>query len=513
MPGDGGADAHRLADGTLVVLVGPSASGKSVWAATHFAPEQVVSSDALRAVVGEGEHDQTASRDAFDVLDRIVTARLKRRLTTVVDSTALERAVRDGLRAEASAAGVPCVAVAFDTPAAQCRRRNAGRARRVPNAVLAGQLEAYAALRPGLEGEGFDEVIVAGPVRVVAPSVAAAARPEPAPAAAPDSRAAAPGGAAPQRLRFGLQLSSWVIPGGAAELRDRLADVASRAEAAGFDALWVMDHLRQIPQLGRPWEDLPESLATLGYLAAVTRTATLGALVHNVTLRNVPLLGKSLATLDVLSGGRVWCGLGAGWFEAESRAFGVPFPPAAERLDLVEDALAVLPALWGKGSPAVAGRRLDVPEAMSYPRPLAGRIPILVGGQGERRTLALAARYADACNFTGDVPAVRHKVSVLHAHCAAAGRDPSKVEVTHLSTALVAADPDALARVVERRRPPRQVPRWTAWVNPGTVEDHVLRVRALRAAGVQQVIVTLDDVWSGDAIECWGRVVAATRWG
>ncbi len=495
---------HRLADGTLVVLVGAAGSGKSTWATEYFAPAQIVSSDRLRAVVGESEQDQSASADAFAVLDLIVAARLRRRLTTVIDSTGLDRGHRDAWRALAASLRAPCVAVAVDTPAAQCRRRNAARERRVPVAVLTGQLAAFAALRPGLAQEGFDEVLSAEPVRVVPAAIAEAARRVPPESERPEERTRAGGG-----LRFGLHLSSFVLPGGAAELRDRLADVAQRAEAAGFGSIWVMDHLQQIPQVGRAWEDLPESLATLGYLAAVTRTASIGALVHNVTLREPAVLAKSLATIDVLSGGRVWCGLGAGWFEAELVAAGIGFPPAAQRLDLVEDAAQLLPLLWGPGAPPFEGRRVRVPQATSYPRPLQPRIPVLIGGQGEQRTLRAAARYADACNLTGGPDAVRRKVAVLHRHCADAGRDPVQVEVTHLSTTLVAGGPAELDAVVSRRRPARGVPRWTARVNPGTVEDHVLRVRALQAAGVQHVIVSLDDLWASPAIERFGEVVAA----
>jgi alkanesulfonate monooxygenase SsuD/methylene tetrahydromethanopterin reductase-like flavin-dependent oxidoreductase (luciferase family)/predicted kinase len=475
-------DSRRLADGSLVVLIGPSASGKSSWAAAHFEPDQIVASDRLRAVVGESERDQGASADAFAVLDAIVTARLRRRLTTVIDTTGLEPGNRDRWRRLAAQARMPCVAVCFDTPAAECRRRNAARSARVPPAVLTGQLRAYPAVRARLDGEGFDDVIAAGPVRVVPAAIAAAARARP--ATAPDPGEPPPADPVPGgRPRFGLQLSSFAMPGGAARWRDRLPEVAARVEAAGFDSIWVMDHLRQIPQVGRAWEDLPESVAVLGHLAAVTRTVTLGALVHNVTLRHPALLARSLATLDVLSGGRIWCGLGAGWFEAEQAALGMPFPPAAERLDLVE----------------------------AYPRPLQPAIPILLGGQGERRTLRLAARHADACNLTGDAEAVRHKVAVLHRHCRDAGRDPAQVAVTHLSTALVAPDEAALVEAVARRRPGRGAARWTAWANPGTVEDHVLRVRSLLAAGVTHVIVSLDGVWDSAAIECYGEVIAQVR--
>jgi alkanesulfonate monooxygenase SsuD/methylene tetrahydromethanopterin reductase-like flavin-dependent oxidoreductase (luciferase family)/predicted kinase len=495
---------HRLPDPTLVVLVGSSASGKTTWAAEHFAADQVVSSDRLRALVGEGEQDLRASADAFAVLDQVVAARLRRRLTTVVDSLGFDDARRRQWLDLAEKHGVPAVAIAFDTPAAECRRRNSARDHRVPAAVLTGQLRTYAKLRPRLAGEGYAEVLTPEPVRVVPATFAAAERNVTPPVAGPAEAERAAG------LRFGLYLPAFGVPGGAAELADRLRSVAAAAEEAGFASIWVMDHLRQIPQVGRAWDDMPESLTTLGYLAAATMRVDIGCLVHGIGLRNVALLGKSVATLDVLSGGRAWCGLGLGWFEAEQKAYGIPIASRAERYALLEDALELLPLLWGKGSPAYDGRVLHVPEAMCYPRPLRGRVPILVGGSGERRTLKLAARYADACNVFGEPETVRHKVDVLRRHCLDAGRDPEEVEVTHLSTALVTRTTDELAAELARRRP-RQGggAAWATRTNPGTVEDHVLRARSLHAAGVQQEIVSLPGVWDTPAIEWFGEVIAA----
>jgi F420-dependent oxidoreductase-like protein len=515
----------RLADPTLVVLVGPSASGKTTWALEHFAADQVVSSDRLRAVVGEGEQDIEASKDAFALLETVVATRVGRRLTTVVDTLGMDAERRAGWLRLAAARRVPAVAVAFDTPAAECRRRNAERPHPVPRAVLDRQLREFRAQRALLAAEGFAEVLAPEPVRVVIPEVAAAARaglpadtasPAVAAPGAAGPGAAGPGAAGagddgPGDLRFGLHLSAWDVPGGPAALGPRLAEVAAAAEAAGFSSIWVMDHLRQIPQVGRAWEDMPESTATLGYLAAATRTIELGCLVNCVTYRNVAHLAKIVATLDVLSGGRAWCGVGAGWFEAEHTGYGWPFPPAAERLDLLEDALQLLPVMWGPGSKPFHGRRIDVPETLCYPRPLRDRVPILVGGSGERRTLRLVARYADACNLMGDAAAVAAKLEVLRRHCADVGRDPAEVEVTHLSTALVARTPAELAADVDRRRPRHGAARWVRRVNPGTVEDHVLRVRALRAAGVRHVIVSLAGVWDSPAVETFAGVIAATR--
>jgi alkanesulfonate monooxygenase SsuD/methylene tetrahydromethanopterin reductase-like flavin-dependent oxidoreductase (luciferase family) len=204
----------------------------------------------------------------------------------------------------------------------------------------------------------------------------------------------------------------------------------------------------------------------------------------------------------VLSGGRAVCGLGAGWFEAEHVAYGIPFPPAGERLDLLEDALRLLPLVWGRGAPRFEGRRVTVPEAMCYPRPLRERVPILVGGQGPRRTLRLVARYADACNLRGEPDAVRAALAVLHRHCADVGRDPADIEVTHLSTIRIAADGVTAAA---------RAPRGRAEVVTGSVEDHVLRIEALRRAGVKHVIVALDDVWDDGAVEAYGEVIAAAN--
>jgi alkanesulfonate monooxygenase SsuD/methylene tetrahydromethanopterin reductase-like flavin-dependent oxidoreductase (luciferase family)/predicted kinase len=484
----------------LVVLVGPGASGKSTWAAGHFPAECIVSSDRLRAMVGAGEDDVAAGADAFVLLEEIVARRVARRLTTVIDTLGLDADRRRGWRELARRHDLPCVAVAFDTPARECRARNRARAKRIPADVLTAQLRTWTRTRDLLPAEGYDRVLAPGPVRVVPPAFAAVA-----PAARRQRER-------PTGLRFGLHLGGYTFPGGRAETASRLRAIAGAAEAAGFDAIYVMDHFRQIPQTGRAWDDFLESYTTLGYLAACTERVRVGALVAGITYRNLAHLGKIVATLDVLSGGRAVCGLGLAWFAAEHSAYGWEFPPLARRYALLEDALRLLPLLWGPGSPAFHGRAVTVPEAMCYPRPLQERVPIIVGGGGERRTLRLAARHADAANVLGDAATVRRKAGVLREHCAREGREFGReVELTHLSTALVGSDDAHVAELVSRLRPARRDPaRFAAEVNAGTVADHVGRFRELAEAGVTEVMVRVPGLTGAPGcLEQMAEVIAA----
>jgi F420-dependent oxidoreductase-like protein len=472
----------RLPDPCLVLLVGATAAGKSHWAGTWFQPDQVVSSDRLRAVVGLGERDVRASKDAFEILDLIVAKRMRRRLTTVIDSTGLERGRRDAWREAGERHGVPVHAVVFDPPAAIVRRRNRERTSPVPAKVVAGQLAEAEALATGdaLAAEGFSGVHRAGPVDLVPPAFLTA------PVAAVRQQED------PMSLRFGLQVSRFDWPGHPATTAAELAAVARAAEEAGFTSLWLMDHVLQIPQIGREWEDMLESFTTLGYLAAVTERIRLGTLVTGITYRNVAHLAKIVATLDVLSGGRAMCGVGAAWFEREHRLYGWDFPPLRERFDRLEDALELLPLMWGKGAPAFSGRTTSVEAATCYPRPLQEHVPILVGGSGERRTLRLVARHADACNLFGDPDTVRRKVAVLHEHCAAEGREPAAVEVTHFAPARVVAAGEA-----------------REGDGAASVEEHIGRYREFAEAGVQTAIVGLSDAHGAESVRRFGEVVAA----
>jgi len=264
--------------------------------------------------------------------------------------------------------------------------------------------------------------------------------------------------------------------------------------------------------MGPAWSDMLESWTTVAHLAATTSTIRLGTLVSGITYRNVAHLGKIVATLDVLSGGRAMCGVGLGWYEQEHRAYGWDFPTRRDRYALLEDALQLLPRLWGPGNKPFEGRVLHVPDTACYPRPLQAHLPILVGGSGERRTLRLVAQYADACNVFGDPDVVAHKVDVLRRHCGDVDRDVASVSVSHLSTVLVGDDSVHVRQLVDAFRPPRvSAERYARTVNAGTVEQHIERVRRFVEAGVDHVIVSLPDAHVEGALERYARVIRALQ--
>jgi F420-dependent oxidoreductase-like protein len=413
---------------SLVVLIGASGAGKSTWAQANFSSGEIVSSDRLRGMVGAGEDDQAASTAAFDLLERIVVERVRRGLTTIIDTTGLDRDDRLRWATLAHDASMPAYAVVFDTPADVCLSRNRASERPIPVAVVRRQLSRFRTASDEVGSEPFDGVLHPQPTTTVTPQAVSGRE-------APISEVA--GG-----HTFGLMVSRFNWPQG--DLGAQLVSVASRAEEAGFRDLWVMDHFRQIPGVGRDWENIPEAYTALAYLAGVTSTIRLGALVTGITHRHPVVLGKMIATLDVLSGGRANCGLGIAWNREEHEGYGIEFPSVGDRYQVLEDTLQMLPLLWGKGSPSFEGATFSASDLTCYPRPVQEHIPIMIGGSGERRTLRLVARYADACNLFGTPEVVAGKVGVLGRHCEDLGRDPASVETTHLVTVLSALDRKAL---------------------------------------------------------------------
>jgi F420-dependent oxidoreductase-like protein len=231
-------------------------------------------------------------------------------------------------------------------------------------------------------------------------------------------------------VQIGVQIPDFTFPGGPARLGADLAAVGRAADEAGFDLIAVMDHFFQIGVIGPPEREMLEAYSTLAYLAAVTSRAKLLTLVTGTVYRHPGILAKTVTTLDVLSGGRAWLGIGAAWNEEESRGLGIPFPPVAERFERLEETLQICLQMWRGDETPYEGkhyrleRPLNSPQALSRPHP-----PILIGGGGERKTLRFVARYAQACNlFPG--PDLARKLDVLRAHCDAEGRDYDEITKT-----------------------------------------------------------------------------------
>lgn len=310
-------------------------------------------------------------------------------------------------------------------------------------------------------------------------------------------------------VSVGLHLSNFDWPG---NLSEHLRSIATQAEAVGVDHICMMDHLRQIPQVGPAWSDIPEPYVALSWLAAVTERVRLGVLVSPAFRHQPAVLAKQIATLDVLSGGRAMCGLGVGWFAQEYSAAGIEFPTVDRRYAHLEDALQALPLLWGKGSPSFTGTTITIAEALCYPRPIQQHVPVIVGGSGERRTLRLVARYADGCNLFGEPDVVARKVAVLARHCAEVGREVGAIDVSHLSTVLIGRDRDEVVAKIDKLRPKRMgAERFARDFNAGTLADHYERSTRLIEAGARTLIVRLADVADTGAIETLGSLIERVR--
>ena len=231
-------------------------------------------------------------------------------------------------------------------------------------------------------------------------------------------------------MEIGLHVSNFTWPGGADGLRSDLADVAQAAEANGFAKLSVMDHMWQIGHIGPPEHEMLEAYTTLGYLAANTSRIKLLAWVSAVVYREPGLLVKAVTTLDVLSGGRAYLGIGAAWFEDEARGLGLDFPSTAERFERLEEALQIVLQMWSDNDGPYDGKHYQLARTLSSPQPLTKpHPPILIGGGGEKKTLRLVAQYAQACNLFA-TPELPHKLDVLRRHCETVGRDYDEIEKT-----------------------------------------------------------------------------------
>ncbi|MGO8870023.1 MAG: LLM class F420-dependent oxidoreductase [Acidimicrobiales bacterium] len=240
-------------------------------------------------------------------------------------------------------------------------------------------------------------------------------------------------------MRLAIHFPNFTLPGGAEALAGTLAATARAADEGGCSTFTLMDHWFQMEQLATSEDPMLEGYTSLGFVAGQTRRIELGLLVTGVTYRHPGLLAKIVTTLDVLSGGRAFLGIGAAWYEREHRGLGVPFPPIGERFERLEETLQICHQMWSDDDGPYEGRHYQLAETICSPRPIRKPAPrILIGGSGERKTLRFVARYADACNlFATDPSVVAHKLDVLARHCEAEGRDASGIE----KTVLVASDP------------------------------------------------------------------------
>jgi F420-dependent oxidoreductase-like protein len=292
-------------------------------------------------------------------------------------------------------------------------------------------------------------------------------------------------------MKIGLQIPNFTFPGGSKELGSKLAQIARTADDAGFYSIWVMDHFFQIGGrdrqgfLGPAEDEMLEGYSTLAYLAAVTRRARLGTLVTGVVYRYPGILVKTVTTLDVLSGGRAYLGIGAAWNEREARGLGVPFPPIKERFERLEETLQIAGQMWSENNGPYNGKHFQLAETLCNPQPLSKpHPPILIGGAGEKKTLRLVAQYADACNLFARMgnEVLRSKLDILKGHCEKLGRDYAAIEKTALDTAHLAPGHASVGEVIEE-------------------------CRTLAGLGIQQVIFNMPNVHEITPLEIFGREI------
>jgi F420-dependent oxidoreductase-like protein len=290
-------------------------------------------------------------------------------------------------------------------------------------------------------------------------------------------------------VKLGIQLNSFDWAGGPERFAGTLAEIAHAAEDAGLDRIGVADHVWQHPIMGGPERDEPECYTTLAFLAANTSRARLTAMVSGVHFRYPGMLAKTVTTLDVLSGGRAALGVGAGHYEEEARGLGIPLPPLKERFEMLEEAIDICLRMWSgderpfEGEHYRLARPLNLPQSLSRPHP-----PVMIAGDGERKTLNLVARYADACSLRPK-PEIPQKLDVLRRHCEVAGRDYDEIEKTCAFALQVGENGEKVEELIEQLR-------WLAGMGVETVigvVPDVDRITPLEIIG-RQVIPAVADL-------------------
>jgi len=287
-------------------------------------------------------------------------------------------------------------------------------------------------------------------------------------------------------MYIGLQIPSFKYPGSTAAIRPKLKEIVTTADEAGFYSLWVMDHYYQIKGLfGQAYTDpMMEAYTTLGYFAGLTEKAYLGVMVTGVIYRHPSVLMKTVNTLDILSGGRAYLGIGAAWYEEEAKGFGIPYPSTSERFELLEDNLQLAMEFWADDETSFEGQHVSAPAITNNPRPLSNPHPrILIGGMGPKKTLRMVAQYADACNIFERAGAenIQNALDTLRGHCERLGRDYDTIEKTSLGTVHLSGD--------------------------DTVDSVISRIKNLNAMGFSHAIFNMPDVNKITPLETFAKEV------
>ena len=309
-------------------------------------------------------------------------------------------------------------------------------------------------------------------------------------------------------ITLDLHLPNFNFPGtGPEQIFERLVEIATTAEDSGFSSISLMDHLHQIPVVGPQTNWMFEGNTMLAALAARTSKASLGLLVGGVTYRNPALHAKMATTLDIISGGRAWLGLGAAWFEDEHRAYGFDFPSLGTRFELLEEALQISRAMFTQERTTFTGKHFRADGALNNPKPLRGDIPIVIGGSGERKTLRLVARYADGCNVFGDPAQARHLLDVLERHCEDAGRDPAEIAKTRLGILAIAPTHEGAMAKVEFLRQLGMPADRLGTIMAGDPDTVAEQAAAFLDAGIEGLALSIPDAHDLETVALAGRTL------
>jgi F420-dependent oxidoreductase-like protein len=310
-------------------------------------------------------------------------------------------------------------------------------------------------------------------------------------------------------MQFGLQHPNYNFDydgRSASQIIDSLKTLATRAEILGFDSFWVMDHFHQISVVGKQEDPMLEGWTTISVLAGITSKIKLGTLVTGVIYRHPSVLAKMGATLDVLTKGRLFMGIGAAWNQEESLAYGIPFFPNKERLLRLEEAIQIIRKMWTEEPAATfSGKYYQISNAYCNPKPVQKPSPpIMVGGSGERQTLKIIAKYADACNLFGSAETIKRKLSILNEHCKSVGRDYDSILKTKLGFIVIDNDREILEKRIKQISkviPEEQV---RDIITYGTPEDVLKQIELLEEVGIEYLIVDLEPNRELEALEIFG---------